>query len=239
VTDERRERRARSFGAQAQAYERGRPGYPTAAVRLCLPDGARRALDLGAGTGKLTRALLGEGLAVAALEPLDEMRAQLPAEAEAVDAHAESLPFDGGSFDAVVAGQAWHWFDRDRVLPEVVRVLRPGGRLGLLWNIFDDSVDWVARVCDAFGAEDRVRNTDANVPWRDAAGLSDPVKHVVRHSQPADADTLVANITSRSNVIIATDAERARIVEAVRDAAPPGDFEVPYLCEVWVGSALG
>ncbi len=236
MNDPRRER-ARSFGAQAEAYERGRPGYPARAVRLCLPAGARRVLDLGAGTGKLTRALLDEGVSVVALEPLEAMRAQLPPQAEAIDAQAERLPFAGASFDAVVAGQAWHWFEHDRVLPEVVRVLRPGGRLGLMWNVFDDGEAWVARVCDAFGAEDRVRHLDAQAPWHDVAGLTEPERHVVRHLQPADADTLAANIASRSAVIVTPEAERARILDAVRAAAPPGRFAVPYLCVTWVGSA--
>ena len=143
--------RAQSFGAAAQEYDRSRPTYPVEAVRAALPAGARRVLDLGAGTGKLTGVLLDLGLDVVAVEPDAGMRALLPGRAEALAGSAEDLPLPDGSVDAVLAGQAFHWFDRDRALPEMARVLRPGGTVGLLWNLRDTSVDWVRAVGRAVG----------------------------------------------------------------------------------------
>ena len=102
-----------------------------------LPPGARRVADVGAGTGKLTRALLDRGLEVDAVEPDGDMLAELRRVAPEAHAHragAEALPLPDASVDVVLAGQAWHWFDHDAAVAEVRRVLRPGGWLGLLWN---------------------------------------------------------------------------------------------------------
>ncbi len=137
--------RAASFGAVADAYQRGRPSYPPAAIEWLLGPEPLHVLDLGAGTGKLTAALLDAGHTVTALEPLEEMRAilteTLPA-ATAIDGRAEHLPLDDDSVDAVVAGSAFHWFDREPALDEIARVSRGDAVFGLLGNRFDSSVDW-------------------------------------------------------------------------------------------------
>jgi SAM-dependent methyltransferase len=147
--------RAASFGAVADAYERGRPGYTPATIEWLLGPAPLEVLDLGAGTGKLTAALLAAGHSVTALEPLAEMRAiltrTLPA-ATAIDGRAEDLPLADRSVDAVVAGSAFHWFDREPALDEIARVLRPPGVFGLLGNRFDTSVDWQRR----FGGGDGI-----------------------------------------------------------------------------------
>jgi SAM-dependent methyltransferase len=130
-------RRARSFGAVADEYDRWRPGYPDAAVDWLLPEGARTVADVGAGTGKLTGALLARGLRVIAVEPDPAMLAVLVRRHPAAEAHesgADALPLADGSVDAVLAGQAWHWFPHDRAAAEIRRVLRPGGWLGMAWN---------------------------------------------------------------------------------------------------------
>ncbi len=139
---------ATSFGAAAAAYERGRPPYPAEAIDWLLPPGAARVLDVGAGTGKLTRQLAQRGLDVLAVEPLAGMRDQLARAVPGVPVYpgtAEDIPLPDGSVDAVLAAQAWHWVDPVRAVPEVARVLVPGGQLGLAWNVRDERVDWVAQ----------------------------------------------------------------------------------------------
>jgi SAM-dependent methyltransferase len=149
VTIEDRDRRAASFSEVAEVYERARPGYPPAAIEWLLGPEPLDVLDLGAGTGKLTAALLAAGHRVTALEPLEEMRAllatNLPA-ANAIGGRAEEVPLADTSFDAVVAGSAFHWFDREPALAEVARLLRPHGVFGLLGNRYDTSVDWQRRL---------------------------------------------------------------------------------------------
>ncbi|HEY4915702.1 MAG TPA: class I SAM-dependent methyltransferase, partial [Solirubrobacteraceae bacterium] len=117
----------------------------------------RTVLDLGAGTGKFTRALVSRGLDVVAVEPLDEMREilqqQLP-DVRALAGTAENIPLDDDSVDAVTVAQAWHWVDERRALPEVARVLRPGGELCLIWNRRDHSVAWMRRLSDVMGSSD-------------------------------------------------------------------------------------
>ncbi|ANY07058.1 class I SAM-dependent methyltransferase [Pseudonocardia sp. HH130630-07] len=142
--------RARSFGAAAREYERFRPGYPDAAVGFALGDAGgagSRVLDLGAGTGKLTASLLARGLSVTAVEPDPEMLAVLRGRFPGLDAvpgAAERIPLPDGSVDAVVAGQAVHWFDPERSAAEIVRVLRPGGTFAGLWNGADGEIGWIA-----------------------------------------------------------------------------------------------
>jgi ubiquinone/menaquinone biosynthesis C-methylase UbiE len=153
--------RAGSFGTVADVYDRARPGWPAAAIEWLLGPEPLDVLDLGAGTGKLTAALLAAGHRVTALEPSAGMRdvlaerlaraerrseAKVGGEVTIVDGRAEELPFDGDSFDAVVAGSAFHWFDREPTLAEVVRVLRAPGVFGLLGNRYDTSIDWQRRL---------------------------------------------------------------------------------------------
>jgi SAM-dependent methyltransferase/GNAT superfamily N-acetyltransferase len=146
--------RARSFGRVAGEYQRGRPGYPPEAIEWLLGSAPLEVLDLGAGTGKLTAALLDGGHRVIAVEPLDEMRSILAAtlpSAEARAGSAEQLPLEEGSIEAVVVGAAFHWFDQEAAQREIARVLRPPGVLGLLGNSFDTSTPWVARLRELLG----------------------------------------------------------------------------------------
>ncbi len=147
-------RPASSFGLVAEEYERGRPGYPRAAIHWLLGPDPLDVLDLGAGTGKLTAALLEAGHRVVAVEPLAEMRAILTAtlpQVRALDGTAERLPLDDASVDAVAVGAAFHWFDHEAAQAEIARVLRAPGVLGLLGNGFDISTPWVARVREILG----------------------------------------------------------------------------------------
>lgn len=144
---------AQGFASQADTYARGRPDYP-AEIDTWLRDtlglhAGRTVLDLGAGTGKFTRRLTETGATVIAVEPVAQMRAQLAGALPAVQAlegSAESIPLPDASVDAVVCAQAFHWFANTRAMAEIGRVLRPGGRLGLVWNVRDESVDWVAQL---------------------------------------------------------------------------------------------
>jgi SAM-dependent methyltransferase len=135
-----------AFGEVAEDYDRFRPEPPDDALDWLLPPAARQVLELGAGTGLLTRRLLARGLAVRAIEPDPRMRAVLAERspgAEVVAGQAEDIAAADGSMDVVIAASAWHWVDEERAVPEVARVLRPGGALCLLWSGPDRSVEWL------------------------------------------------------------------------------------------------
>ncbi len=224
--------RAGSFGAAAVVYDRSRPGYPVEAVRFALPDGARRVLDLGAGTGKLTQVLLDLGLDVVAVEPSEPMRELLPARCEVLDGTAEALPLADDSVDAVLVGQAFHWFDPERALPEIARVLRPGGTVGLLWNVREESVDWVRAVWETFDAE---RYEDVTAPpFTSVDGLSEPEHGDFSNNQSLDEDMLVDLVASRSAVITLPEDDRVQLLQRVRVLAPDDDlFDLPYRTHAW------
>jgi SAM-dependent methyltransferase len=142
---------ARGFAAAAHAYVRGRPGYPAELLPWLTGEmelqAGRTCVDLGAGTGKFTALLVQTGVEVIAVEPVAEMRRQLVADlpgVRALEGTAEAMPLADGSAHAVLCAQAFHWFANARTLEEIHRVLAPGGRLGLVWNVRDESVDWVA-----------------------------------------------------------------------------------------------
>jgi SAM-dependent methyltransferase len=225
--------RATSFGARAAEYERGRPAYPEAALRWSLPPQARAVLDLGAGTGKLTRGLLALGLRVTAVEPLAEMRARIPPEARALDGTAEAIPLPDASVDAVFAGQAFHWFDHGRALPEIVRVLRPGGTVALIWNRLDDRVPWVAEIVSII--EEPGDADERNRPYARVPGLTEPECRAFPHAMEADADLVADRVVSSSRVIVMDEAERAAALARARAAAPSGRFSLPYVCHAWRG----
>ena len=171
--EEERLRHASSFGAAAAAYAEHRPDYAEAAVRWALePVGDRRPVrvaDIGAGTGKLTAALVGLGADVTAVEPdpqmLAELRRAMP-EVRSAPGSAEEIPLPDGSVDAVLAGQAMHWFDMDRAMPEIARVLTPGGVFAGLWNVDDDRVGWVAELAEI----SKRKASITLLRWRDGAG---------------------------------------------------------------------
>ena len=167
-----REDMSTSFGRAAATYEAGRPEYPAEAVEWMLePVASRKPLqvaDVGAGTGKLTRAVLALGADVVAIDPdtamLEQLRVGLP-EVRTVEGTAERLPLPDASVDAVVLGQAWHWVDPDAGSAEVGRVLRPGGVLGLVWNIRDEREPWVARLTEIMHGSNAEQLIAGGGPW--------------------------------------------------------------------------
>ena len=250
--------RAASFGAAAQAYAEHRPDYPAAAIRwalgpVALPVGRPvRLLDLGAGTGKLTAALaslsIGAGpAAVVAVEPdpdmLAELRHQLPG-VTALPGRAESIPLADGNADAVLVGQAARWFDPDLAMPEIARVLAPGGILAAFWNADDDRVDWVAglhRVSGrtatlAFSAVQESDESDGMTDWLSKAGQEffwPPEPGGFEHAQRRTADSMIETMRTYSTFLIMEPAEREATLAKVRDylAATPqtggGEFSIP------------
>ena len=144
---------AKGFGHGADTYVRGRPDFPAAALDWLRDDlglrGGKTAVDLGAGTGKFTRLLVETGATVIAVDPvaamLDRLKRDLPG-VTALQAQAQHIPLPDAVADAVVCAQSFHWFATAESLAEIRRVLKPGGALGLIWNVRDPSVDWVARL---------------------------------------------------------------------------------------------
>lgn len=215
VADASRAQRARSFGRVAAAYERGRPGYPPEAIEWLLGARPLEVLDLGAGTGKLTRALLDAGHRVTAVEPLDEMRvilsSRLPA-ARSLAGSAEHLPLANASVDAVAVGSAFHWFDASAALTEIARVLRPPGVLGLLGNAFEVSTPWIARVREILGppAIERPGHWPSALDLRER--FADVEDREIPHEQRIDRSGLRDLASSRSGLALMEDAQRALVL---------------------------
>lgn len=210
----------------AVGYDRGRPGYPAEAVAFALaplrgrPD--LRALDLAAGTGKLTAVLCAAGVNTVAVEPAPGMLKVLKhrvSRAQVLAGRAEDLPLPDASVDLVAVGQAFHWFDLDRALPELARVLRPGGRLALFYNSRDDSVAWVHALADLVG--DHADHAGAH--RSDDSTLMAPFEPdelgTFSYQQELDADGLAELVGSRSYVITLPDGERAALLDRVRQLA--------------------
>jgi SAM-dependent methyltransferase len=217
--DEAYRAQAASFGTAAAQYQRGRPPYPPQAVGWLVPPGASRVADIGAGTGKLTKQLLGRGLAVVAVEPLAGMREQLRRAAPGaavVAGTAEQIPLADDSVDAVLLAQAWHWVEPARAVPEVARVLAPGGRLGLLWNFRDERDDVSARLSTIMGRGESAgpgisrHEPEVGPPFGPLERFE--VGWVYRLSPAA----LVDYVASRSYVITKPEPQRAAMLDDVR-----------------------
>jgi SAM-dependent methyltransferase len=230
---------ATSFALVAEAYERGRPGYPEEAVRWLAGDEPRDVVDLGAGTGKLTRSLVALGHRVTAIEPLSEMLELLPTAAPgafAILGNAEVIPLPDASADVLTCAQSFHWFDHEVALPEIARVLRPHGRLALVWNARDDREPWVAELSRAIGTE-KIERSDAEEPI-DASGLFGPVEQErFTWVQRLDRSKLRDLVLSRSYCAMKAPGEREAILDAVvqlfDEHATGGEIELPYLTECY------
>jgi SAM-dependent methyltransferase len=219
---------ARGFARAPDEYERGRPSYTEEAIAwLAEALGLRRGtrvLDLAAGTGKLTRALASTGAELVAVEPVDEMRAKIADSLPAVEAlrgTAEAIPLSDASVDAVAVGQAFHWFRGDEALVEIHRVIRPGGRLGLVWNGRDDSAPWVAALTEIMESYRGDAPAYRREVWRGAferTTLFGPLEHRrFRLEHELDREGVVARVTSVSFIAALPDDEPETIAERVRE----------------------
>lgn len=203
---------ALSFGKVAAMYDRGRPTYPREAVSWLIGEEPTSVLELGAGTGKLTEVLVSMGHDVFATDPdeamLDVLSAKLP-DVRATVGSAEQIPAPDGSYDVVVAAQAYHWFDRASALPEIARVLKPGGHLALVWNERDERIPWVRKLGrlihkpageqpNALGAID------------DSALFSAVDQTQFRHWQVVDRASIQDLVLSRSTIAVLSEEERER-----------------------------
>jgi ubiquinone/menaquinone biosynthesis C-methylase UbiE len=230
--------RADVFGQVAAVYERSRPGYPPQAVIWLVGTTPRRVLDLGAGTGKLTRALVAAGHDVVAVEPLPPMLAELRRHLPDVDARkgaAEELPLPDADVDVVVVAQAFHWFDQDRALSEIARVLRPGGRLGLVWNLRDETVPWVAELSRVIGSRDAFPAGVVAGRFTGSTRVGPVEAARFDHTQRLDREGLLALVRSRSYVAELPDGRRDVILREVDRLfsrhADDGSVLLPYVTQ--------
>jgi SAM-dependent methyltransferase len=208
---------ARSFGGVAEAYDRGRPTYPREAAVWLTSDRPLAVLELGAGTGKLTQQLVALGHDVHATDPDPKMLAllqnQLP-EVRTSQATAEEIPAGDSSYDVVVSAQAFHWFDHAVALPEIARVLRPGGRLSLVWNQRDERIPWVKRLGRLIGTQDQLNDP---VDLLDRSGLfGETERESFRFWQVVDQHSIRDLVRSRSNVaVLSPAAQEAKLAEVL------------------------
>ncbi|MGW4247803.1 class I SAM-dependent methyltransferase [Nocardia sp. NPDC004722] len=248
-----RQRHSLSFGRVAAAYADHRPGYAPEAVRWAVePAPGPRVLDLGAGTGKLTAGLVALGAEVVAVEPdpamLGELRRALPA-VRSLPGNAENIPLPDASMDAVVAGNALHWFDMAVAGPEMARVLVPGGILAGLWNVMDDRVGWIGGLervggTAAVGARDTLRSwggATAELFGPEAGvgawfGVAEQAEFV--NGQRCTAHSLVETIGTRAGILVMNDHQREVVLGRIRaylSSVPEtacGEFTLPMLTGV-------
>jgi SAM-dependent methyltransferase len=241
--------RSRSFELVADVYERGRPEYPADAIawlieQLDLREG-RTVLDLGAGTGKLTRALVTTGAHVIAVEPGEQMLAQLRRvlpDVEALVGGAEAIPLDDGSVDAVTVASAFHWFRHDEAVPELHRVLRPGGVVALIWNSPDPHLppqQAISALIKPFVPPNRDPVGRSTVALAESPLFGPVEQRNFPFVAQLDADGVVDRIASVSFVAAAPAERRAELERQLREVvtAHGGVVDFPYVAEVYVSRA--
>lgn len=231
---------------KASSYERGRPSYPLAAiehlVRVLDIGPGRTVVDLGAGTGKFTRLLVATGARVIAVEPQAAMRAELAAlpdaaSFEVLDGSAESIPLPDASVDAVCAATAFHWFDHEVAMPEIARVVRDGGGLGLVWNERDERVPWVREMTEII-RWDGYRPYGVDYEWRPVVERGGFFNYGGRvhlpYVQVLDRDGFIDRVCSISYISTMSVDERAPVLARCAELVAGFDevFELPYQCDV-------
>jgi SAM-dependent methyltransferase len=216
------------FDKEAETYERVRPSYPADALawlagNLEIRPG-RTVLDVAAGTGKLTRLLVPFGATLFAAEPVEGMRRSFVTAVPGVSilaAIAEALPIAVGSLDAITVAQAFHWFEADLAFDEFARVLRPGGRVGIIWNARDRSSDWVNELWSIMDRVEKRAPWRDHEHWRDSAlgerpGFGPIHAATFRHEQSITAEGVVERFASVSHVAVLSPATRQGVLDEVR-----------------------
>jgi len=246
----------RGYTAASDNYQRGRPEYPEA-LTAWLQDtlGARapaRVVDLGAGTGKFTKLLARTGATVTAVEPVDAMRARLSEslpEVRALAGTAEAIPLPDGDADVLVCAQAFHWFANTQALREMHRVLRPSGRLGLVWNVRDESVDWVAAITEIItpyeGDAPRFYKGTWKQPFEGQVLFAPLQRTVFPHSHVGTFDQVVLDrILSVSFIASLPEAEQQSVADRLRGLKDrfavlrEPTIAFPYATEAWLADRL-
>jgi len=235
------------FGSGASSYERGRPGYPApllVALRANLGlSAASRVIDLGAGTGKFTK-LLAPYATVAAVEPVAAMRSvliQSRLSIEILEGTAESIPVDDGGADAVVVAQAFHWFSRAEALREIHRVLAPNGKLALVWNLRDETTDWVAELMDTIrpfeGDTPRYTSGAWKSVFEDQTWFKLESHQTWQHFEEQSIEDVLAHVASISYVSNLKRKERKMVLSTIerrlKHRHPQGRLSFPYISDLW------
>jgi SAM-dependent methyltransferase len=233
-------------------YERGRPGYPAEAVDVAGLPSSATVLDLGAGTGKLTRLLVSRFVRVVAVEPDDEMRRLLVAlcpQAQVLPGSAEQIPLADASVDAVFAAECFHWFDNQRALTEIARVLGSRGTLVLMWNVpagpTEPSIAAVERLLDRHWPKKADLPLDLNYlklhgyasgEWRlvfTQSGFEELQEARVPNPQSVNPDGLVAFFASMGWIADIPDVDRLALLDAVRSQLTATEYRLPWETHVY------
>jgi SAM-dependent methyltransferase len=234
-----------TFGAHAGEYERARPEWPEEAARWLVPEDAELVVELGAGTGKLTRAIAALGVRVVAVEPDPRMLAVLRERGfEGVEGSAEAIPLDTAAADGVVAGSSLHWFDLGRALPEIHRVLQRGGLFGFGWNHRDERHPTVARMSEAIYAAGSEVTGWRSRDWRaevTEAGLFRDVEHALfEHAHELPREALADHLLSYATIAQLPEPAQCRVladVAEILDADPSlrdGDrLRLPFVVDAY------
>jgi ubiquinone/menaquinone biosynthesis C-methylase UbiE len=234
---------SRSFGGVADAYDRGRPGYPREAAAWLVGEQPTTVLELGAGTGKLTEVLVSLGHDVHATDPdqhmLERLRAKLPHVRTSVAA-AERIASPDASYDVVVVAQAFHWFDHERALPEIGRVLKPGGRLAVVWNGRDERIPWVRRLGRLIGSQEQLCSSEPIVMSPHFGFVEE---RTFRHWQVVDRRSIQDLVLSRSNVATLDEERRAaKLAEVLAFYDDYGrgmdGMQLPYVASCFRAAAI-
>jgi SAM-dependent methyltransferase len=235
--------RARSFGAAAEDYERGRPGWPELVVEVAELPPQAEVLDLAAGTGKLTRLLARHFARVVAVEPDENMRALIP-HAETLAGSAEEIPLADASVDGVFCAEAFHWFDAPRAVAEIARVLRPGGSLVVCFNEPPRGAElpWPEEAREVIRAHRRPgqpvggRHLVEEGTWREpfAAAPFEPLRfESADHEHVQDTEEAIAQLLSISGFALLPSAEREELREELRAVLPQQTWRMPLRAEIW------